>query len=65
MIADGIGAGCRVVIAPAMNRGLWAHPQTAASLERLRRWGCVIVPPTVSAEQVTMAPIADIVANVV
>lgn len=65
MIADGLGAGQRVVIAPSMNRGLWAHPQTKASLERLQSWGCEIVPPTITAEQVTMAPVATIVEVVV
>lgn len=61
MIADGLGAGCRVVIAPAMNRGLWAHPQTAASAARLSAWGCTIVPPQITGEQVTMATIETIV----
>lgn len=64
MIADGLGAGCRVIIAPAMNRGLWAHPQTKLSLERLQSWGCTIVPPQIREGQVTMAPVAEIVAAV-
>jgi phosphopantothenoylcysteine decarboxylase/phosphopantothenate--cysteine ligase len=64
MIADGVGAGCRVVIAPSMNRGLWAHPQTKVSLARLESWGCEIVPPQITQQQVTMAPIEDVV-NVV
>lgn len=61
MIADGVGAGNRVIIAPSMNRGLWAHPQTAASLARLQSWGCTIVPPTIVDGQVSMAPVAAIV----
>lgn len=64
MIADGLGAGNRVIIAPAMNRGLWAHPQTKVSRARLESWGCEIVPPTITAGQVTMAPVAEIVAVV-
>ncbi|MCB9148017.1 MAG: flavoprotein [Caldilineaceae bacterium] len=64
MIADGIGAGCRTVIAPSMNRGLWAHPQTKASLARLESWGCELVPPTVTEQQVTLAPIADIIKTI-
>lgn len=64
MIADGLGAGQRVVIAPSMNRGLWAHPQTKASLARLQSWNCEIVPPIVTADKVTMAPVAEIVAVV-
>jgi phosphopantothenoylcysteine decarboxylase / phosphopantothenate---cysteine ligase len=65
MIADGLGAGCRVIIAPSMNRGLWAHPQTAMSLERLKSWGCEVVPPAIAAGQVTMAPVAEIMETVV
>jgi len=61
MIADGLGAGCRVVIAPSMNRGLWAHPQTTVSAQRLTSWGCTIVPPQITDEQVTMAPVTTIV----
>lgn len=64
MIADGLGAGCPVVIAPSMNRGLWAHPQTKSSLERLLAWGCTIVPPQETADQVTMAPVEQIVESV-
>lgn len=65
MIADGLGAGHRVIIAPSMNRGLWVHPQTKASLERLTNWGCEIVLPTITDVQVTMAPIPEIVQRVV
>lgn len=65
MIADGLGAGNPVVIAPSMNRGLWAHPQTTASLARLQSWGCAIVPPMIVEGQVSMAPLATIVEAVV
>ena len=61
MIADGLGAGNRVIVAPAMNRGLWSHPQTATSRARLESWGCEIVPPAIIDKQVALAPIADIV----
>ncbi len=60
MIADGLGAGNRVIIAPAMNKGLWAHPQTKSSVARLESWGCEIVPPTITEKRVTMAPIAEV-----
>ncbi|MFN8493763.1 MAG: flavoprotein [Caldilineaceae bacterium] len=65
MIADGLGAGCRVIIAPAMNRGLWSHPQTTASRERLQSWGCEIVPPRIGGGQVAMASVDEIVTAVV
>lgn len=34
-----------VVLAPAMNTGMWEHPATQANLETLRSRGCVIVEP--------------------
>lgn len=61
MIADGLGAGCRTIIAPSMNRGLWNHPQSKESLERLQRWGCEVIPPQITDEGVTMATISEIV----
>jgi phosphopantothenoylcysteine decarboxylase / phosphopantothenate---cysteine ligase len=35
----------RVVLAPAMNNAMWAHPATQANLETLRRRGCLVVDP--------------------
>lgn len=55
MIADALGGGCRVVIAPSMNHGLWAHPQTKLSLARFKEWGVEVVPPIISDKQVVMA----------
>ncbi|HEY3939750.1 MAG TPA: bifunctional phosphopantothenoylcysteine decarboxylase/phosphopantothenate--cysteine ligase CoaBC [Bryobacteraceae bacterium] len=34
-----------VVLAPAMNNVMWAHPATQANLDTLRRRGCAIVDP--------------------
>lgn len=64
MIADGLGAGNRLVIAPSMNHGLWSHPQTKISLDRFDSWGCEVVPPTISTNQVTMAPLTEIMQTV-
>ncbi len=64
MIADGLGAGNRVIIAPSMNHGLWSHPQTKVSLACLQSWGCDIVLPTITEQRVTLAPIADIIHTV-
>lgn len=64
MIADGLGAGNRLVIAPSMNHGLWSHPQTKVSLTRLKSWGCEIVPPAINEKQVTLAPLEEIVQTV-
>jgi hypothetical protein len=65
MIADALGAGCPVVIAPAMNHGLWSHPQTKTSLELFEKWGVEIVQPDISDKWVTMAPIEHIIDAVV
>ena len=61
MIADGLGAGHRVIVAPSMNHGLWSHPQTTSSLKRFEESGVEVVPPQISEKQVTMAPIEQIV----
>jgi len=63
MIADALGAGCPVFVAPAMNPGLWNHPQTRISYQRLVDWGCAIIEPQISATQVTMAPIDAILST--
>jgi hypothetical protein len=55
MIADALGAGLPILIAPSMNPGLWNHPRTRDSYQRLRAWGCTIIDPQVGAGQVTMA----------
>jgi hypothetical protein len=60
MIADALGAGCPIFIAPSMNPGLWNHPQTRVSHQRLTTWGCSIIEPQISETQVVMAPIATI-----
>jgi phosphopantothenoylcysteine decarboxylase/phosphopantothenate--cysteine ligase len=60
MVADALGAGCRVVIAPAMNYGLWHHPQTHRSAEQLVSWGCTLVQPQIEGERVLMADLPTI-----
>ncbi|CAF1040403.1 unnamed protein product [Adineta ricciae] len=60
MIADALGAGCPIFIAPAMNQNLWKHPQTRISEAKLKEWGCTVIPPYIDEEVVTMAPVKDI-----
>ena len=60
MVADALGRGCPIFIAPAMNVGLWRHPQTHASLERLRHWGCQIIGPRPNPNTGEMAPLSEI-----
>ncbi len=62
----------RVVLAPAMNNNMWAHPATQENLETLRKRGHVIVEPeegllacgtTGPGRLAEPARIADVVAN--
>lgn len=61
MIADALGAGHRVLIAPSMNKGLWSHPQTKTSRARLESWGCEIILSDESGDGVVMAPVSQVV----
>ena len=70
LVAEAIGAGWPVVVAPAVNTPLADHPQLNRSLETLRGWGVTIVPPRLveatgrSGQVLTMATVADILAAV-
>lgn len=39
-----LSAACPVFIAPAMDEDMWAHPATAANLERVKSYGNHIIP---------------------
>ncbi len=41
-----LAATCPVLVAPAMNNVMWAHPATAANVATLAGRGVVIIPPT-------------------
>ena len=41
-----LAAPCPVVVAPAMNDRMYAHPATQANLELLRARGVIVIPPT-------------------
>jgi phosphopantothenoylcysteine decarboxylase/phosphopantothenate--cysteine ligase len=43
--AAALAASCPVLVAPAMNDQMWAHPATQANLEILRARGVVVIPP--------------------
>lgn len=40
-----LAATCPVVLAPAMNDHMWAHPQTQRNVEHLRELGYHVIPP--------------------
>lgn len=62
--ADAIGAGWGVLLAPALNAGLWAHPRTRASLDLLRSWGVTIVEPAIVENSARLAATETIVSAV-
>lgn len=45
MIAEGIGRGNPVIVVPAVNAPLWAHPRARQSVETLRSWGVQVLEP--------------------
>jgi phosphopantothenoylcysteine synthetase/decarboxylase len=45
LVAEAIGRGTPVIVAPSLNAPLVAHPQAQASLKTLPGWGVAIVPP--------------------
>ena len=44
LLATYLSATCPVVVAPAMDEDMWAHPATRANLDRLRSFGNRIIP---------------------
>lgn len=44
LLATYLSATCPVVVAPAMDEDMWAHPATRANLDRLRSFGNMIIP---------------------
>ena len=55
LVAEAIGAGWPVVIAPSMNPALANHPQMAQSLKNLDRWGVKVVEPYMDDDLLMMA----------
>jgi phosphopantothenoylcysteine synthetase/decarboxylase len=45
IVAEAIGRLTPVVIALSVNDPLWNHPQTSASVARLRSWGVTVIDP--------------------
>lgn len=61
LVAEAIGAGWPVIVAPSMNLFLANHPQTAASINTLRQWGITVLEPHPDHDLLMMASIADVV----
>ena len=56
VVAEAIGRGTPVIVAPSLNAPLLAHPVAQASLKKLASWGVIIVPPVDEAEGPRLAP---------
>src|SRR6202050_4324478 len=56
VVAEAIGRGTPVIVAPSLNAPLLAHPECRASLKRLSGWGVTIVPPVDDGAGPRLAP---------
>ena len=56
VVAEAIGRGTPVIVAPSLNAPLLAHPVAQASLKQLASWGVAIVPPVDEGEGPRLAP---------
>ena len=56
VVAEAIGRGTPVIVAPSLNAPLLAHPQAQASLRTLPEWGVTIVPPVDEGNGPRLAP---------
>jgi len=56
VVAEAIGRGTPVIVAPSLNAPLLAHPEAQASLKRLPSWDVAIVPPVDDGQGPRLAP---------
>jgi phosphopantothenoylcysteine synthetase/decarboxylase len=56
VVAEAIGRGTPVIVAPSLNTPLLAHPMAQASLKTLPEWGVKIVPPVDNGNGPRLAP---------
>lgn len=61
VVAEAIGRGTPVIVAPSLNAPLLNHPQARASLNTLPAWGVTIVPPVDEGEGPRLAPSAALI----
>src|SRR6476659_4555135 len=59
VVAEAIGRGTPVIVAPSLNQPLLDHPQAQASLRTLPAWGVTIVPMQDYGEGPRLAPTED------
>jgi phosphopantothenoylcysteine synthetase/decarboxylase len=64
VVAEAIGSGTPVVVAPSFNEPLLRHPRTPASIATLRSWGVLVIEPVDSGNGPRLAPDDVILAEV-
>jgi phosphopantothenoylcysteine synthetase/decarboxylase len=61
VVAEAIGRGTPVIVAPSLNAPLLDHPEAQASLKKLPTWHVTIVPPVDEGEGPRLAPSEQLV----
>lgn len=61
LVAEAIGAGWPVIVAPSMNQALFNHPQVAQSIKTLQGWGITVLEPQPAEGLLVMASVEEIV----
>jgi phosphopantothenoylcysteine synthetase/decarboxylase len=61
VVAEAVGRGTPVIVAPSLNAPLLAHPVAQASLKKLASWGVTIMPPVDEGEGPRLAPSAGVI----
>jgi phosphopantothenoylcysteine synthetase/decarboxylase len=64
VVAEAIGRGTPVIVAPSLNQPLLDHPQAQASVRILSTWNVTVVPPTDEGEGPRLAPTATLLETV-
>jgi len=64
VVAEAVGRGTPVIVAPSLNQPLLDHPQAQASLQTLPGWGVTIVPPVDEGDGPRLAHTPDLLAAV-
>jgi phosphopantothenoylcysteine decarboxylase len=60
VLAEAIGRGTPVIVAPSLNAPLLGHPEAQASIRRLQDWQVTIVPSVDQGEGPRLAPLATL-----
>jgi len=58
-----LGLGQPILVAVSVNEGLWAHPQSRASVGALRNWGVTVVEPRATPGGLSLAPTDELLAT--